>query len=153
MKALLQRVLQASVAVDGLVCGEIGLGLLVFLGVGRWDSDQEIAQLVKKILQLRIFDDEVGKMNLSIKDTAGSILVISQFTLFADTRKGNRPSYTDAAPPEIARALYEKFLAEMLKNYDGQVAQGVFGAEMKVSLVNDGPVTIMLDTDRGSVSH
>lgn len=146
MRAVLQRVREASVTVDGEVVGSCGMGYLVLLGVAPTDTEREAERLWDKIAKLRVFDDEDGKMNLSLVDVGGEVLVVSQFTLFADARRGNRPSFTGAARPEVATPLYERFCA--LAEHDAkQVGRGVFGAEMQVSLVNDGPITILLDTD------
>ena len=145
MRALIQRVSQASVAVDGHTVGSIGPGLVVFLGIGQGDSEADAAYLVEKIANLRIFADSEGRFNLSALETAGEVLLISQFTLYAETRKGRRPSFTGAAPPEQARPLTEKF-EDMLRERGLQVAAGVFQAMMKVSLVNEGPVTILIDS-------
>ncbi len=148
MKALLQRVKRARVDVGDEVVGEIGAGLLVLLGVGTGDGEAECDTLVKKCAELRIFEDENGKMNRSVCDIGGGVLVVSQFTLFADTHHGRRPSFLEAARPEKAEPLYERFLAGMRGAPGvGKVAHGRFGAEMAVSLVGDGPVTIMLDTE------
>jgi D-tyrosyl-tRNA(Tyr) deacylase len=146
MRALLQRVNAASVTVDGHEVGSIGSGLLVLLGVGVMDGPEDLEWLARKTLQLRIFADAEGAMNRSITDVAGGILVISQFTLFARTKKGNRPSFVDAAPPEKAEALYETFCRLLAARHCGPVAAGKFGAHMEVSLINDGPVTIWIDT-------
>lgn len=145
MKALLQRVSSSSVDIDGKTNGRIGKGLLILLGVGNEDCDSDTAFLADKCVHLRIFNDDAGKMNLSLLDIKGEALIISQFTLYADSRKGRRPSYTDAAPPSKAIPLYEKFV-ESVKNKGVHVQTGVFGAKMKVTLVNDGPVTILLDS-------
>ena len=145
MRAVLQRVSRAKVTVDGEVTGEIRTGILVLLGVGGGDSEAEVAYLVDKIVNLRIFSDEDDKMNLSLLDVDGGLLVVSQFTLYADTRKGRRPSYIYAAPPEEANRLYEVFVAEARKQIT-KVETGRFQAMMDVELVNDGPVTIILDT-------
>lgn len=147
MRALLQRVSQASVTVDGAVTGAIDLGLLVLLGVGPTDTEAVATKLLDKILALRIFSDEQGKMNLSVMDVGGGLLIVSQFTLYADARKGNRPSFTGSAPAVQANELYEHFVAQARVKYAGAVATGIFGADMKVGLFNDGPVTIWLDTD------
>ncbi|HLI09117.1 MAG TPA: D-aminoacyl-tRNA deacylase [Ktedonobacteraceae bacterium] len=135
MRALLQRVSRASVTVDEQVVGRIGQGLLVLLGVGQDDSEAQIRPLADKIVHLRIFEDEAGKMNRSVLDVGGEILVVSQFTLYADTRKGRRPSFTDAAPPAVAEPLVERFKAE-LADYGLTVASGVFGASMQIDLRN-----------------
>jgi len=147
MRALLQRVSHASVTVDGKVVGQIGQGLLVLLGVGRDDSEVQVKTLADKIAYLRIFGDDEGKMNRSLLDIGGEVLVISQFTLYADIRRGRRPSFTDAAPPEIAEPLCERF-RDAVAAYGLKVAGGVFGAHMDVELLNDGPVTIWLDTEQ-----
>jgi D-aminoacyl-tRNA deacylase len=146
MRAILQRVTEAKVQVDQLTIGEIGHGLLVLLGVTHDDTAADIDWLIKKIVQLRIFNDAEGKMNLSVEDVAGSILVISQFTLYADAKKGNRPSYIRSAPPAVSVPLYEQFVTTLRKRFSGMVPTGSFGAMMAVSLVNDGPVTIILDS-------
>ncbi|MEM7654939.1 MAG: D-aminoacyl-tRNA deacylase [Bacteroidota bacterium] len=146
MRALIQRVSEASVTIEGQVKGTIGSGLLVLLGITHDDEQTDIDWLIKKITQLRIFQDEAGKMNLSVQDIGGDLLVISQFTLFADSKKGNRPSYIRSAPPPIAIPLYEQFLNSLLERFSGKVATGEFGADMKVALLNDGPVTMMLDS-------
>jgi D-tyrosyl-tRNA(Tyr) deacylase len=145
MRAILQRVTRAKVTVENEVIDEIGNGLVVLLGVAREDINADAEYLASKILALRIFDDAEGKMNLSVKDTGGEVLVISQFTLYGNVRRGLRPSWIDAAPPEIAEPMYEFFLAALKKQL-GVVATGRFGAMMQVELVNDGPVTIMLDS-------
>lgn len=143
MIALLQRVSQASVRVDGEICGEIGPGLLVLLGVEAHDSEALAQKLCEKVVNYRIFSDPQGKMNLSLKQTGGQILVVSQFTLAADTQKGLRPSFSRGAPPDQARALYEYFLT-CCKAQGLQTASGRFAADMQVSLINDGPVTFWL---------
>ncbi|MCI0489315.1 MAG: D-aminoacyl-tRNA deacylase [Blastocatellia bacterium] len=148
MRAVVQRVAEASVEVEGRMTGEIGAGLLVLLGVGREDSPQDADYLVEKIVHLRIFNDEDGKMNRSLADTGGAMLVVSQFTLYGDARRGRRPSYTDAAEPEKANALYEYFV-ERVRSQGLAVETGVFQAMMRVSLVNEGPVTILLDSRKG----
>lgn len=145
MKALLQRVSSAKVTVDSKIIGEISAGWLVLLGVGQGDSESEIPKLVEKILGLRLFSDADGRFNLSIQDTKGALLVVSQFTLYADCSRGRRPGFTQAASPEDAKRLYEKFV-EAMRASGLLVQTGSFGADMKVSLVNDGPVTVMLDT-------
>lgn len=146
MIALLQRVTGASVAVDGNIVGECRNGLLILLGVIDGDGEEDAAVLADKIYKLRIFEDENGKMNLSAADIGGDALVISQFTLAADYSHGNRPDYLKAALPETARPLYERFSALLSERLNGRVQTGVFGADMKVSLVNDGPVTIIMDS-------
>jgi len=144
MRAVIQRVSQARVTVEGEVTGAIDHGLLVLLGVGHDDADANARALAGKIARLRIFGDEAGKMNLSVQDAGGGVLAVSQFTLLADTRKGNRPSFTGAAPPEEAKRLYEVF-CDALADLGVPVAKGVFGAHMDVDLTNDGPVTIVLE--------
>lgn len=146
MRAVIQRVSRASVTVEGEVTGEIGRGLLVLLGIGQEDGEAQVKMLADKIVQLRIFEDEAGKMNRSLLDIQGEMLVVSQFTLYADTRRGRRPSFTSAAPPSLAIPLYERFKAAT-SAYDIHVASGIFGADMQVELLNDGPVTIWLDSD------
>ena len=146
MRALLQRVTWASVTVEGLVVGQIGQGLLILVGVGHDDGEAQVKTLADKIAHLRIFEDEQGKMNRSLLDIGGQALVVSQFTLYADARRGRRPSFTDAAPPALAEPLVERF-KEMLAGYGLEVAGGVFGAYMQVELLNDGPVTIWLDSE------
>ena len=144
MRAVCQRVSEARVTVDGAVIGEIGTGLLVLLGIERTDEPGEAKRLARKVAQLRIFEDDGGKFAHSLVDTAGAALVVSQFTLIADTRKGNRPSFANAAPAEQAEPLYEEF-CEALVAEGVPVERGVFGARMAVELVNEGPVTIVLD--------
>jgi len=146
MRALLQRVSRASVTVDEQVVGKIGLGLLVLLGVGKDDSEAQVKTLVDKIVYLRIFGDDEGKMNRSLLDVGGEVLVVSQFTLYADMRRGRRPSFIDAAPPSIAEPLVERFKAA-IADYGLRVADGIFGAYMEVELLNSGPVTIWLDSE------
>jgi D-tyrosyl-tRNA(Tyr) deacylase len=146
MKALIQRVTRASVAVEGKNVGQIRAGLLVLLGVAKGDSDSDIAYLVEKIPALRIFNDEAGKMNRSLAELGGGILAISQFTLLGDTRKGRRPGFDQAADPATARRLYEQFVESLRKSTDLTVETGIFGAHMQVDLVNDGPVTFILDS-------
>ena len=145
MRALLQRVLAASITVDGAVTGAIGPGLLVFLGVGHGDTEIDADYLIDKILHLRIFPDDVGRMNRNLHETSNALLVASQFTLFAETRRGRRPSFDLAAPPDLARSLYEYFLKKA-EISGANVQAGVFQAHMSVSLVNDGPVTILIDS-------
>ena len=145
MKAVVQRVSSASVGVEGERISDIGPGLLVLLGVGRDDGESDAEWLADKIVSLRIFEDDDGKMNLSLKDIAGAMLVVSQFTLLGDSRKGRRPSFVGAAPPERAEELYRTFVG-MVDAHDVPTATGSFGAHMDVALVNDGPVTILLDT-------
>lgn len=146
MRALLQRVSEAAVTVEGRVTGAIGRGLLVLAGMREGDGPEDRDWLVRKVAQLRIFDDDAGLMNRAIVDIGGDILAVSQFTLYASTRKGNRPSWSAAAPPSIAAPLFDDFVAALAGAIGKPVATGVFGADMKVSLVNDGPVTIWLDS-------
>ena len=146
MRAVVQRVDRASVTVEGSITGQIDKGLLVLLGVAEGDTEKDLAYIVDKVCGLRIFEDEAGKMNLSVQDVGGSILAVSQFTLCGDCRKGKRPSFIAAARPETAIPLYERFVAE-LRDHDLHVETGEFGADMAVSLVNDGPVTLILDTE------
>jgi D-tyrosyl-tRNA(Tyr) deacylase len=146
MRAVLQRVSEASVTVSERITGEIGPGFLILLGVGEGDTATDVAWLVGKILPMRVFEDEDGKMNRSILDTGGGALVVSQFTLHARTKKGTRPSFDRAARPEVAIPLYERFVAELSAGLGKPIATGEFGAMMKVALVNDGPVTILLDS-------
>jgi len=146
MRVVLQRVSEASVTIDQKIKGKIGLGILILLGIEEEDSNQDIEWLVQKITQLRIFSDENGKMNLSIQELKGEFFVISQFTLHASTKKGNRPSYIKAARPETAIPLYERFIMELKTVSTLKVEEGIFGADMKVSLINDGPVTILIDS-------
>ena len=147
MRAVVQRVTRARVTVDARVAGEISNGLVVLLGVGREDTAESAAYLAEKIANLRIFADEAGKMNRSLVETGGSALVVSQFTLYGDTRGGRRPSYTRATPPEQANRLYEEFV-RALGAHGIRVETGVFQAHMEVELVNDGPVTLLLDSER-----
>ena len=144
MKFLIQRVLEASVKVDGETVGSIGKGLLVFVGAGREDDRAAADKYLKKLLGLRIFEDENGKTNLSLKDVNGELLLVSQFTLYANCKKGNRPSFIEAGDPDTANELYEYILREAAKSVP-VVQHGIFGADMKVHLVNDGPFTIILD--------
>jgi D-aminoacyl-tRNA deacylase len=145
MRAVLERISRASVTVDGQIVGQIGRGLLVLLGVEQDDTEADARQLAEKTVQLRIFDDADGKMNLALADVAGAMLVVSQFTLLGDCRKGRRPSFIQAAPPELAERLYETFVAAV--GAQGiAVATGKFRAMMQVELVNDGPVTVLLDS-------
>lgn len=145
MKAVIQRVTQASVEVDGITVGEIGIGIMLLLGVEQGDTENDARWLMEKIANLRIFEDDNGKMNRSLLDTGGSILVVSQFTLAGNCAKGRRPSFDTAAPPQLARELYE-FSVEELERQCIPVATGIFQADMKVGLINDGPVTFVLDT-------
>ncbi|MEE1012231.1 MAG: D-aminoacyl-tRNA deacylase [Acutalibacteraceae bacterium] len=147
MKAVIQRVIKSSVSVDGEIKGSIGKGFNVLLGVMDGDGEAQAELLAAKISKLRVFEDENGKMNKGILDIGGEILVVSQFTLCADIRKGNRPSFTDSAPPDEANRLYEYFCKKLLENGVSKVETGVFAADMKVDILNDGPVTIVMDTD------
>lgn len=144
MKIVLQRVLNASVDVDGSTVGKINKGYVVFFGVGNEDTEEDVKRLVIKMINLRIFSDENDKINLSIKDVNGELLIISQFTLYADCRKGNRPNFINAGKPELAEKLYKYFIS-LCKESIPVVEEGIFGADMKVSLVNDGPFTITLE--------
>lgn len=146
MRVVIQRVSEAAVRIDGNIVGEIKKGLLVLLGIEHDDCENDVKYLVQKLTQLRIFSDNEGKMNLSIQEVGGQFLVVSQFTLHAATRKGNRPSYIRAARPEQAIPLYEYFIAELQKTCPSTIQTGQFGADMQVSLVNDGPVTIIMDS-------
>jgi D-aminoacyl-tRNA deacylase len=146
MIGLVQRVSSASVTVEGKVVGEIGPGLLVLVGIEEADHDEDIDWLTTKIINLRIFNDADGVMNVSLRDSGGDLLVVSQFTLHASTKKGNRPSYIKAAKPDVAVPLYNRFLERSVTVLGKKVARGIFGADMKVALVNDGPVTIIIDT-------
>lgn len=146
MIAVIQRVSQASVTIDGQVKGAIGTGFMILLGITHTDAKEDIDWLSKKIVGMRIFNDEEGKMNLDLKAVGGSILLISQFTLHASTKKGNRPSFLEAAKPDIAVPLYEQMITQLSADLGHPVQTGEFGADMKVSLLNDGPVTIIIDT-------
>lgn len=146
MKAVLQRVLRASVSVDGKVTGQCGAGLMILLGVAKGDTEADAELLLRKIVQLRIFSDENGKMNRSLKDVDGEMLLVSQFTLLANYRHGNRPDFMDSAAPEEANRLYEYF-RDLAKTEVRQVGCGVFGAHMELEILNDGPVTIVMDSE------
>lgn len=146
MKAVIQRVTEASVTIDGTIKGKIGDGLLVLLGIEDADNDEDITWLSNKIVNLRIFNDAAGVMNNSVSEVSGNILLISQFTLHASTKKGARPSYLKASKPEVAIPLYEKMIAQLQKDLGKNIQTGIFGADMKVALLNDGPVTIVIDT-------
>ncbi len=145
MRAVVQRVLEASVTVEGQRVSEIGPGLLVLLGVGKGDTEADLTWMVDKLATLRIFEDAAGKMNLSLEDTSKQLIVVSQFTLYGDARRGRRPSFTDAMEPVAAKALYER-ACEALRQRGLTVGTGIFAADMKVALVNDGPVTILLES-------
>ena len=146
MRLLIQRVKNASVSVGGVELSRIGQGLLVLVGVGVEDTDEDMEYLAGKLVRLRIFDDEQGVMNLDVRQVGGEVLVVSQFTLQASTRKGNRPSYVRAAPEAVSRPMYERFTARVAELLGREVAAGEFGADMQVALVNDGPVTIWIDS-------
>lgn len=146
MRVVIQRVLQAAVEVDGENVGSINRGILVLVGIEDADTAEDIQWLSQKLVQLRIFNDDGGVMNLSLKDIGGDLLLVSQFTLHASTKKGNRPSYIKAARPEKAIPIYEQLKQQLVMDLGRQIATGVFGADMKVSLTNDGPVTIVIDT-------
>jgi D-tyrosyl-tRNA(Tyr) deacylase len=147
MRVLIQRVASATVTVDGKITGEIGAGLLLLVGITHADTEATEERMADKIVKLRIFSDEHGLMNKSVLDTGGAVLAVSQFTLYADAKKGNRPSYTDAARPEQASPAFDRFVAKLSHRIGRVVPTGVFGADMSVSLVNDGPVTIWLDSE------
>jgi len=151
MKAVIQRVTQASVTVDNNITGQIGPGFLILLGAGRGDTEDDCEKLADKISKLRIFSDENDKINLSVNDINGDILVVSQFTLYADCRKGNRPSFINACPPAKAEELYEYFMKCLQGKINGKIEHGVFGADMKVSLLNDGPFTVVLNCENGEI--
>ncbi len=151
MKAVIQRVKNADVVVDGNTVGEIKEGFLIFLGAGNEDTEKDCEKLADKISKLRIFSDENDKINLSINDINGDILVISQFTLYADCRKGNRPSFINAGSPQRAEELYEYFIKTIGSKINGKVEHGIFGADMKVSLLNDGPFTVVLNCVNGEI--
>ena len=146
MRAVIQRVSEASVAVDQKIEGEIAEGLLIFLGIVPEDTSEDLEWLSKKIVNLRIFDDNRGVMNLSLKEQNGAALVISQFTLHAQTKKGNRPSYIKAARPDIAIPLYQQFIIQLENDLGKEIQTGIFGANMQVSLLNDGPITLIIDS-------
>jgi len=146
MKAVVQRVTSASVTIDGMITCQISDGILILLGISDSDENEDIIWLSNKIANLRIFNDETDVMNKSLIDIKGDVIVVSQFTLMASTKKGNRPSYVKAAKPEIAIPLYEKFIAQIETDLNKKVSTGVFGADMKITLTNDGPVTIIIDS-------
>jgi D-tyrosyl-tRNA(Tyr) deacylase len=146
MRVVIQRVSDASVTIDGIIKSSIGLGLLILLGIEDADNQEDVEWLSGKIVNLRIFNDANGLMNLSLKDTNGEVILVSQFTLHASTKKGNRPSYIKAAKPETAIPLYEKFISQLRSDLGKDIQTGTFGADMKVHLLNDGPVTIIIDS-------
>ncbi len=146
MRIVLQRVKEAQVKVSDQLIGSIQQGYLLLVGIEELDGEEDIAYLIQKVIGLRVFSDEQGKMNLSIQDVKGELLIVSQFTLFASTKKGNRPSFIRSAKPEKAEALYVRFIEQMKVNHTHKIASGIFGADMQVSLVNDGPVTILFDS-------
>lgn len=146
MRLLIQRTTEARCRIDGAVHSEIGKGLVVLVGIGHDETDEDIAWLTKKLVQLRIFDDAEGVMNLSVEDIGGEVMIVSQFTLHAMTKKGNRPSWIKAAPEAISKPLYERFVASVESALGRRVATGSFGADMKIELTNDGPVTIWIDS-------
>lgn len=147
MRAVVQRVKEASCTVDGKKVGEIDKGIVLFLGIGQGDEEKDLNYLVEKVLGLRIFSDDEGKMNLSLEDIEGEILIISQFTLYGDVRKGKRPSFTRSSSPELGEKYYNKFIEEV-RNMGVKAETGVFGADMDIELINDGPVTILLDSEK-----
>lgn len=147
MRAVVQRVKEASCRVDGEIVGKIDKGILLFLGVGQGDEDKDLNYLVDKVVGLRIFSDDEGKMNLSLEDIEGEILIISQFTLYGDVRKGKRPSFTNSAAPDLGEKFYKQFIEEV-KSRGIKAETGVFGADMDIELINDGPVTILLDSEK-----
>ncbi len=146
MRIVIQRVREASVKINDEIVGEIQQGLLVLLGIEHVDSELDAEYLIQKLIHLRIFGDDEGKMNHSVSDISGDLLIVSQFTLFADTKKGNRPSFILSAKPEQAIPLYEYFLSQLKKSFSGKIEKGVFGGDMQVELINDGPVTIIMDS-------
>ena len=146
MRIVIQRVSEANVKIDGNTVGEIKKGLLVFLGIEHVDAEMDADYLIQKLIHLRIFGDDEGKMNLSVSDISGNLLIVSQFTLFADTKKGNRPSFIRSARPEQAIPLYDYFLSQLKKSFSGKIEKGVFGGNMQVELINDGPVSIIMDS-------
>jgi len=147
VRVVLQRVSRSAVRVQGSVVGEIGVGLLLLVGFRSGDGEEQLSWMADKVLGLRIFPDDAGRMNLGLAKAGGDILVVSQFTLYGDTQKGRRPSFVDAAPPEMAEPLYERFVAVLRERGPGRVETGEFGALMEVELVNDGPVTLVLERD------
>lgn len=148
MRVVVQRVSHASVTIGGELCSEISKGLLLLVGIGRHDAEEDLAWMSRKIANLRIFEDGDGKMNLSVKDIGGSILAVSQFTLYGDASRGNRPGFSEAAAPETASPMFDRFVTELLDESGCTVGTGRFGADMQVSLLNDGPVTILLESPK-----
>ena len=146
MRVVIQRVSEASVKINDEIVGEIQQGLLVLLGIEHVDSELDADYLIQKLIHLRIFGDDEGKMNLSVSDISGALLIVSQFTLFADTKKGNRPSFIRSARPEQAIPMYDYFLSQLKKSFSGKIEKGVFGGNMQVELINDGPVSIIMDS-------
>lgn len=146
MRVVIQRVKEASVSIEGRLYSSIGAGLMVLVGVTHDDTEEDMEYLVQKLVKMRIFDDEAGVMNLDVQQVGGEVMVVSQFTLLASTRKGNRPSYIQAAPEAVSRPMYERFVARVEELLGRKVATGEFGADMQVALINDGPVTICMDT-------
>jgi D-tyrosyl-tRNA(Tyr) deacylase len=146
MRVVVQRVSQAAVQIENKIAGQIGAGLLLLAGITPTDTEEDITWISKKVVQMRIFSDEAGKMNKSVLDIAGGVLLISQFTLMASTKKGNRPSFIEAAPPQLAIPLYEQLIKQLELDLSQKIQTGIFGADMQVSLINDGPVTIILDS-------
>ncbi len=148
MRVVYQRVSRATVTADGVKSGEIGRGALLLIGVGREDTEQEAALLAKKVLDMRVFEDENGRMNLSLRDVEGGVLAVSNFTLYGDCRRGRRPDFTSAGAPDAAKALYERFLVLLREEGAADVQAGVFGADMAIDMVADGPVTLCLDSEQ-----
>lgn len=151
MRAVVQRVISSSLSIDGKVYSEINKGFMVLVGITNGDTEKDIRAMAEKIIKLRVFEDENGKMNLSLNDVGGELQLVSQFTLYANCKEGNRPAFIDAARPEVAIPLYEKFIEDCKELTPNKVVTGVFGADMKINLVNDGPVTIMLEIKDGKV--
>jgi len=151
MRAVVQRVISSSLSIDGKVYSEINKGFMVLVGITNGDTEKDIRAMAEKIIKLRVFEDENGKMNLSLNDVGGELQLVSQFTLYANCKEGNRPAFIDAARPEVAIPLYEKFIEDCKELTTNKVVTGVFGADMKINLVNDGPVTIMLEIKDGKV--
>ncbi len=148
MRVLIQRVLESKVIVKNQVVGQVQKGLLVFVGIGKNDSEKDVEWMAQKVVNMRIFSDEAGKMNKSIKDVNGELLIVSQFTLYADAKKGNRPSFIDSALPDKAKTFYDFFIVKCEELLEKKVQSGIFAADMKVHLINDGPVTIWLDSEK-----